>query len=161
MKKLAVLLLLALELTLTGCGSSTASSSVKAANGTWESSLIGTDAGIDVFKVITTFSVGATGALSVSYFGFLTTGPCFPLTGETPSGTFTVTSATTTSTSANVQFTVPSSGNSLANSLAMTGTATGTTDTSGNTTWSTITGTWTLTGGSGCTGSGTFTMKRS
>jgi hypothetical protein len=156
MKKLALLVLLAIELTLTGCGSSP-TSTAKAADGTWESALIGTDAGVGVFNFLTKFSVGANNALSVSYFSFLTTGPCFPLTGETTSGTFTVTSATTTSTSANFQFTVKSG----ASSLAVTGTAAGTTDSSSNTTWSTITGTWTLTGGSGCTGSGTFTMTRS
>jgi hypothetical protein len=44
--------------------------------------------------------------------------------------------------------------------LALTGTATGTTDSSGTTTWSNITGTWTLTGGDPCAGSGTFTMSR-
>jgi hypothetical protein len=156
MKKLAVVVLLAFELALTGCGSSP-TSTVKAADGTWQSALIGTDAGLGVFNFLTKFSVGANGALSVSYFSFLTTGRCFPLTGETAGGTFTVTSATTTSTSANFQFTVQSG----ASSLAMTGTAAGTTDSSSNTTWSTITGTWTLTGGSGCTGSGTFTMSRS
>jgi hypothetical protein len=156
MKKLAVLTSLALVLTSIGCGSST-TSPVKAADGTWESALVGTNAGVGVFNFLTSFSVGNNGALSVSYFSFLTTGPCFPVTGETVSGTFDVTSATTTLTSANFQFSVQSSDNSL----TLTGTATGTTDTSSNTTWSTITGTWTQTGGSSCAGSGTFTMKRS
>lgn len=156
MKKLLVLVLLAFELTSIGCGGST-TSSVKAADGTWESALIGTNAGVGVFNFLTSFSVSSNGALSVSYFSFLTTGPCFPVNGETVSGTFDVTSATTTSTSANFHLTVQSGGDSL----TMTGTATGTTDTSGNTTWSTITGTWTQTGGSGCAGSGAFTMTRS
>jgi hypothetical protein len=155
MKKFAVMILLALELTLGGCGGSSTPSTVTSANGTWESALIGTDAGVSVFNFLTSFSIGSGGGLSVSYFSFLTTGTCFPLTGETVSGTFDVTSATTTSTSANFTFTVQSG----SNSLALTGTATGTTDTSGNTTWSTITGNWQLTG---CgTGSGTFTMTRS
>lgn len=156
MKKLALVVLLAIEVALAGCGSGP-TSTVKAADGTWQSALIGTDAGVGVFNFLTKFSVGANSALSVSYFSFLNTGPCFPLTGETAGGIFTVTSATTTSTSANFQFTVHSGGASL----AMTGTAAGTTDSSANTTWSTITGTWTLTGGSGCAGSGTFTMTRS
>ncbi len=155
MKKVAVRVLLALELTVSGCGSSTPAT-VTAANGTWESALIGTDAGVGVFNFLTSFSVDTSGALSVTYFSFLTTGPCFPVTGDTASGTFDVTSATTTST-ANFTFTVQSGGSSM----SMTGTATGTTDTSGNTTWSTITGTWMLTGSSACTGSGTFTMTRS
>jgi len=60
MRNLAILGLLALELTLIGCGSSTPST-VKTANGTWESALIGSDAGIGVFNFITQFSVGAGG----------------------------------------------------------------------------------------------------
>jgi hypothetical protein len=154
MRNLAILGLLALELTLIGCGSSTLSTA-KTANGTWESALIGSDAGIGVFNFITQFSVGAGGSLSVSYLSFLTTGPCFPISGNTASGSFSVT-ATGTSPAANFQFAVQSA----SNALAMTGTATGTTDSSGNITWSTVTGTWTLTGGTGCAGSGTFTMTR-
>ena len=154
MRNLAILGLLALELMLIGCGSST-SSTVKTANGTWESALIGSDAGVGVFNFITQFSVGTGGTLSVSYLSFLTTGPCFPISGDTASGSFDVTASGTTP-AANFQFTVQSG----SNTLAMTGTATGTTDSSGNITWSKITGTWTLTGGTDCAGSGTFTMTR-
>ncbi|MBZ5680629.1 MAG: hypothetical protein LAO24_11025 [Acidobacteriia bacterium] len=154
MRNLAILVLLAMELAVIGCGGST-TSTVKAADGTWESALAGSNAGVGVFNFITSFSVGGSGSLSVSYLSFLTTGPCFPISGNTASGTFNVTATGTTPT-ADFQFTVQS-GNSA---LAMTGTATGTTDSSGNVTWSTITGTWTLTGDTGCTGSGTFTMTR-
>lgn len=154
MRNLAIVGLLAVSLTLAGCGSSTPST-VKAADGVWESALLGPGAGVGVFNFITSFSVGGGGGLSVSYLSFLTTGPCFPISGATASGTFDVT-ATGTSPTADFNFTVQSG----TSSLAMTGTATGTTDTSGNTTWSTITGDWTLTGDTGCTGSGTFTMTR-
>jgi hypothetical protein len=154
MRNLAILGLLAVELTLVGCGSST-SSTVKTADGVWESALIGSNAGVGVFNFITRFSVGTNGSLSVSYLSFLTTGPCFLISGNTASGSFNVT-ATGTSPAANFEFTVQSGGNAL----ALTGTATGTTDSSGNITWSTITGTWALTGETGCEGSGTFTMTR-
>ena len=154
MRNLAILGLLALELMLIGCGGST-SSTVKTANGTWESALIGSDAGVGVFNFITQFSVGTGGTLSVSYLSFLTTGPCFPISGDTASGSFDVTASGTTP-AANFQFTVQSG----SNTLAMTGTATETTDSSGNITWSKIAGPWTLTGGTDCAGSGTFTMTR-
>jgi len=154
MRNLAILGLLALELMLIGCGGST-SSTVKTANGTWESALIGSDAGVGVFNFITQFSVGTGGTLSVSYLSFLTTGPCFPISGDTASGSFDVTASGTTP-AANFQFTVQSG----SNTLAMTGTATGTTDSSGNITWSKIAGPWTLTGGTDGAGSGTFTMTR-
>jgi hypothetical protein len=154
MRNLAILGLLALELTLIGCGSGT-TATVKTANGTWESALIGSDAGVGVFNFITQFSVGTSGSLSVSYLSFLTSGPCFPISGNTTSGSFNVT-ATGTSPAANFQFAVQSG----SSALAMTGTATGATDSSGNITWSKITGTWTSTGGTGCAGSGTFTLTR-
>jgi hypothetical protein len=155
MRTLVIVMLLSLAATQIGCGSGT-TSAVKAADGVWESALAGSGAGVEVFNFITSFSVGSTGSLSVSYFSFLTTGPCFPVSGDNASGSFNVT-ATGTSPTANFQFTVQSGGSSL----AMTGTATGTTDSSGNTTWSKSTGTWTLTGGTGCSsGSGTFTMTR-
>jgi hypothetical protein len=152
--QMAVLGLLALTTMLSGCGSSTPAT-LTAADGTWESALIGPGSGDAVFNFITSFSVDGTGGLSISYISFLTTGPCFPISGNTAGGTFVVTATGTTPT-ADFAFTVQSGGSSL----ALTGTATGTTDTSGTTTWSSITGTWTLTGGDPCTGSGTFTMTR-
>jgi len=156
MRNLAILGLVGLELMLIGCGSkSSTTSTTQAANGLWESALVGSDAGVGVFNFTTSFTVGSDGSLSVTYFSFLTTGPCFPLTGNSTSGSFDVT-ATGTTASANFQFSVQSGGSTL----SMTGTATGATDSSGNTTWKSITGTWTLTGGTGCTGSGTFTMTQ-
>lgn len=158
MRNLAIVAFLALELMVTGCGSSSSStsSSTQSANGIWESALVGSDVGVGVFNFTTSFTVGGGGSLSVSYLSFLTTGPCFPLTGSSTSGSFDVTS-TGSPPAANVTFTVQSGGNSL----SMTGTATGTSDSSGNVTWTSITGTWTLTGGTGCAGGGTFTMTKS
>lgn len=154
MRNLVLFGLLALALTMVGCGSGT-TSTVKAADGIWESALIGPNVGLGVFNFITSFSVDNSGSMNVSYVSFLTTGPCFSITGETANGTFDVTT-TGTSPTANFSLTVQSS----ASSLTLTGTATGTTDASGNTTWSTITGDWTETGDTVCTGSGTFTMTR-
>ncbi len=156
MRNLAILGLVAMELAVMGCGSSKNSptSTTQAATGLWESALIGTDAGVGVFNFTTSFTIGGDGSLSVTYFSFLTTGPCFALTGDTTSGSLTGTTTGTNATG-NFQFSVQSNGNTL----ALTGAATGTTDSSGNTTWTSITGTWTLTGGTSCTGTGTFTMK--
>ena len=156
MRNLAILGLLAVELLVAGCGSSSKTSTT-AANGIWESALVGSGAGVDVFNFTTSFTINGDGTLSVAYFSFLTTGACFPLTGESTGGSFDVTSTASTSSTATFTFTAQSSGNTL----SLTGTATGTTDSSGNTTWTSITGTWTLAGGTGCTGGGTFTMTKS
>lgn len=157
MRNLAIIGLLAVGLMVVGCGSSNkTTSTTSTANGLWESALVGSDAGVGVFNFTTSFTVDSNGSLSVAYFSFLTTGPCFPLTGNTTSGSLT-TSSTGTTASGNFQFNVQSGGSTL----SLTGTATGSTDSSGNTTWTSITGTWTLTGSTGCTGTGTFTMKPS
>jgi hypothetical protein len=156
MRTLAILGLVAMEVMVMGCGSkSSTTSTTQTANGLWESALIGKDAGVGVFNFTTSFTIGGDGTLSVTYFSFLTTGPCFALTGDTTSGSLTGTT-TGTNASGTFQFTVSSNGNTL----SLTGTATGTTDSSGNTTWTSITGTWTLTGGANCAGTGTFTMKQ-
>jgi hypothetical protein len=156
MRTLAILGLVALELMVAGCGSnSNSTSTTQAANGIWESALVGTDAGVGVFNFTTAFTVNSDNSLSVTYFSFLTTGPCFPLTGNNTSGSFDVTTTGTTP-AANFQFSVESGGSTL----SLTGTATGTTDASGNTTWTSITGSWSVTGGTQCTGGGTFTMTK-
>ena len=154
MKKLAIVALLAVGCFLAGCGTST-TPLTQNAGGNWEATLVGENAGINVFNFVTTFTVTNSGVLQVSYLGFLTTGPCFALTGEQVGGNFTITSAADDPTAtANVTFTVQ--GASL---LSMTGTALGTTNTATNvTTWTSVTGTWTLTGGNNCAGTGTFTM---
>jgi hypothetical protein len=156
MRNLALVGLLALELMVTGCGSShSTTSTTQSANGIWESALVGSDVGTGVFNFTTTFTVGGDGSLSVTYFSFLTTGPCFPLTGDSTSGSFNVTSTGTTP-AATFTFSVQSGGNNL----SLKGTATGTSDSSGNVTWTSITGSWGLTGGTGCAGSGSFTMTK-
>jgi hypothetical protein len=157
MRNLAIVGLLTVVLLVVGCGSSNKTSTTTSANGIWESALAGSGAGVDVFNFTTSFTINGDGTLSVTYFSFLTTGPCFPLTGESTSGSFDVTSTAATSSTAKFSFTAQSGGNTI----SMSGTATGTTDSSGNTTWTSITGTWTLAGGTGCTGGGTFTMTKS
>jgi hypothetical protein len=158
MKKFAIVGLLALGFFLAGCGSST-KTVTPPAGGNWEAQFVGSPAGETLFNFETTFSVSSSGALHVTVLNFLTTGPCFPVAGETVAGNFSVTSAPSDPTAtANVTFTVQGNGNTL----SMTGTATGVTNTVANTTtWNSITGTWTLTGSASCTGTspgGTFTM---
>jgi hypothetical protein len=157
MKKLAIVGLLALGSFLAGCGA-TRTPTTAAAGGNWEVSFAGPPANETLFDFETTFSVNAGGGMSVSAVNFLTSSSdsCFPVTGVTASGAFDVTSLQSDPTAtANVTFSVQNGGNAL----AMTGTATGVTNTVALTTvWNAVTGTWTLTGSSSCTGSGTFTM---
>jgi hypothetical protein len=162
MKKLVIVGLLALGCFLAGCG--TTPTATTAAGGNWEATFQGPPANETLFNFETTFSVNDNGALVIKNINFLTDGPCFPVTGLglTVGGTFDLTSALSDPTAtANVTFTVKGNGNAL----TLTGTATGVTNTAAQTTtWNAVTGTWTLTGSSACTGpgtgpfTGTFTM---
>lgn len=159
MKEVAILLLFALL--LNGCSSGTTAAQT-AAGGTWESQMLGGDGTASGFSFIAQFTVSANGALSISNFQFLTsiTGGCFPVTGGTESGTLDVTFNSADQVTGTFSFMVVSGGNTLTlTSTSVTGTLTGSSsDTLSN---GVITGTWALTGGTGCTGtSGTFTMTQ-
>lgn len=163
MKKFAIVGLLTLGSFLAGCG--TTRTATTQAGGNWEVTFAaaGPPVNVTLFNFETTFSVDTSGALSVTNLNFLTSGPCFAVTGlgDTVGGTWNVTSAPSDPTAtANVTYTVQGGGNTL----TLTGTATGVTNTvAQTTTWNAVTGTWTLTGNSNCTGGGasqgkTFTM---
>jgi len=92
--------------------------------------------------------VNGDGSLSVSNFSFSTNSPCF-VSGETESGSFTLSGNFNGTVNGKFGFTVQS-GSPAGNNLMLSGTANG----------NTISGTWSVTGSSGCTGNGTFTMTK-
>jgi hypothetical protein len=142
MKKLAVALLVAMVLTLVGCGwDHHRHGNI---NGTWTAVLTDTDLSFQ-----TSFVLNSDGTLSVSQFSFATNGSCF-VSGETESGSFAFTGDFNGNVTGQFNFKVVS-GSPSGNTLTLTGTVNG----------DTITGTWSLSGGTGCQGSGTFTMMRS
>jgi hypothetical protein len=112
------------------------------------------------FSFITQFTVsGSGGTLSISYFQFLNSNSqCFPVSGGTQSGSMNLTvNSSTNAVTGSFTFTVQSGGNTLTLNGSVTGTESGTTLSGGS-----VTGTWTLTGGTGCndpTG-GSFTMTQ-
>lgn len=151
MKKFAIILLVALELAVAGCGSSQTTAAADA-SGTWQAVLTGGAGEGSVLSFNTKFSVNNDGSVSVSSISFLTVGTCF-VSGQTGSGTATLTTDSTGLVTGDVTFIVQS-GTPAGNTLTLTGTESG----------STITGNWTLTGGAGsddCVGGGDFTMKKS
>jgi hypothetical protein len=139
MKKLAVAGLVAVVLTLVGCGwHDHGHGNI---NGTWTAILSDSD-----FSFGTSVVVNGDGTLSVDQFSFSTNGPCF-VSGETESGSFAFTGDFNGHVTGQFDFKVVS-GSPSGNTLKLMGTVNG----------NAITGTWTLTGGTGCTGSGNFTM---
>ena len=143
MKKLAVAWLVAMVLTLVGCGSNGSKGNI---NGNWTAVLSDTSLNFGTSVV-----VNNDGTLSVSQFSFSTNGPCF-VSGETESGSFAFTGDFNGNVTGQFNYKVVS-GSPSGNTLTLTGTANG----------NMISGNWSLTGGNptGCQGAGTFTMTRS
>lgn len=143
MKQFAVAVLLLLGLVLAGCGSNNPAN----VNGTWNASLM-SGSTTPVFTFGTTLSVNGNGSLNVTGFSFTTDSPCFA-GGETETGSFTVSGNLNGQSNGSFGMTINSMSPS-GNTLVLNGTDVG----------NSITGTWTLAGSSGCTGSGTFTMTK-
>lgn len=145
MQKFAVALLLVVGLSLVGCGSNSNPANI---NGTWNATLMSNGQSNPVFAFGTSLVVNGDNSLSISNFSFTTSSSCF-VSGETESGSFMLNGNFNGQVNGTFGMTVKS-GSPSGNTLALTGTAAG----------NTITGNWTLTGTSGCTGTGTFTMTK-
>jgi hypothetical protein len=157
MKEVAVLLLVALM--LNGCGSSSKTSTPATATGVWMADLPGGTGPASGFSFTTQFTVNGNGSLDITYFQFLTSGTCFPITGGTQTGSMVLTTNTTTNAvTGTFVYTVQSGGNTLTLNGTVTGNvATNTTTFSGGL----VTGTWAVTGGTGCNVTGqSFTMNQ-
>jgi hypothetical protein len=163
MKKLAILALLALELAVCGCGSSTPqNSTTTTAGGSWEALLSGGKGAASELSFVTKFDVtDTTGAnnqpLSITGFSFINAGACFAngVGASTEAGNATLNTSGTNQVTGTLNFTVTSvtpAGNTLSLTGNLTGTSNGTTTTTGTLTNGVVSGTWTLTGGSDCTG---------
>jgi hypothetical protein len=166
MKKLAILLVLALEMALCGCGNSTPNNTPStSASGNWEAQLSGSQ-GFDpnLLNFITGFSVGSGGgALDVTSVSFFNSSPCFA-SSASGNGSATLTTSSSGQVTGTMNLTINSG--SGGNSLALTGQVSGTSNGTSNGTLSNgvFWGTWTLTSSdTKCTGgitnpAGTFTM---
>ena len=169
MKKLAILALLALELAISGCGSSTPSNTTTTtANGNWEALLSGGTGQASKLNFVTTFTVtDTTGvsnqALDITGFSFFNQGACFAngVGASTETGTATLNTSSADAVTGTLTFTVKSvspAGNTLTLTGDLTGTSNGTTTTTGTLSNGVVSGNWQLTGGPSCAGGGSFIM---
>lgn len=148
MRHFGCVILLALAAALSGCGGG--SNDAGTLNGNWSAALSNTD-GTPAFTFNTTLNQSSnSSSLTVTNFTFSTTGGCF--TGDTTqSGAFAFSgnfNGNVTGTfSMNISTVFPTPPNNV---LTLQGTVNG----------GTIAGNWTLTGLTGCTGSGTFSMTQ-
>jgi hypothetical protein len=146
LKQIAVVVVLALGLTLTGCGNSTGN-----VNGNWTATLITPPGGTPVFAFATTFTQGSGGTLGFTNFNFTTAGTCFATGPFTETGSVSLSGNYNGKATGSIALTIstmfPAATNNV---LTLMGTVNG----------NTITGTWTLAGGTGCTGNGAFTATK-
>ena len=146
MYKLAITTLLALGLTLTGCGAGAGN-----INGTWTANLITPPGGTPIFAFQTTVAGGGGGAFQITSFTFTTAGPCFTGDALTETGTVSLSGNYNGHVAGSFGLIISTMFPVAANNvLTLTGTVAD----------KTITGTWTLTGSTGCSGNGVFTATR-
>ncbi|HXJ85544.1 MAG TPA: hypothetical protein VMS18_01905 [Candidatus Binatia bacterium] len=145
MKQLAIAFALLIGFALVGCGSTNTNSSK--VNGNWNATLV-SGGNSTVFAFGTSLKTNGDGSLTVSNFKFTSNSPCF-VSGETETGSFTLSGNFSGSMSGSFGMTVQS-GDPSGNTLTLSGTENG----------NTISGTWNLVGSGGCTGNGAFTMTK-
>lgn len=176
MKKVALLLVLALELSVGGCANNTPNTTVSTTTtGNWEAQMTGGTGQAALLNFTTAFSVtaisGSTQPLDITGFSFFNGGKCFGTavadTSEVGNAALTVSSTNTVTGSLNFVVTSTTNGNVLtltAPNGGLTGTSNGSPGTTGTLSNGIAVGSWSLTGGQGdasCTGGGTFIMCQS
>jgi len=151
MKKLVLVVLVALEFLVSGCGTNTTSPTTTntQATGNWEAQLTGGTDQASLLNFVTTFTVTNSGPLDITGFGFFNSSACFSTgaNAETWSGSanFTTTSTNTVTGTLNLTITSATNGNVLTlNPGTLTGTSNGTTTTTGTLSNGVVVGTWNL-----------------
>jgi hypothetical protein len=144
-KQIAVVVLLALGLTLAGCGKGSGN-----INGNWTASLTNPD-GSPAFAFQTTLSGAGGGAFRVTSFTFNTAGACFASGQEAESGTVSLSGDYNGNVTGSFGMVITTLfPGATQNVLTLQGVVNG----------NKITGTWTLVGGAGCSGAGNFTATK-
>ena len=149
---------LACCMALPACNS--VSNTTVSSNGTlWEATLLETTGSPSPYDFVTEFSIAANGALTFDGITFITNNPCF-VSGATMAGQAALTVDTTTYAVTGTMNLAVQSGTPSGNALQLTGTEVTGTETDGTLSSGVVTGNWALTGGSGCTEAGTFTLRQ-
>ena len=122
-------------------------------NGNWSASLTSTPSGTPDYAFSATFTQASGGGVDISSFTFTTDGPCFQGDMTTETGSFTLSGNLNGNVTGTFGMTISTEfpGGATQNVLTLT---------NGTVKGNTISGNWTLTGVSGCSGQGTFTINR-
>lgn len=159
MKKFCLVVLLALELAVCGCGTTNNNSTTTntQATGNWEAQLVGGTDQASLLNFVTAFKVTNSGPLSITGFGFFNAGACFAngSNAETVTGNASFTTSSTNTVTGTLGLMITSSTNGSVLTLspgALTGNSNGTTSTTGTLSNGVVVGSWSLTPGSSATG---------
>lgn len=163
MKKVAILVLLALQLLMCGCASKPPNAITTNTSGNWEANLTGGTGAAALLNFTINFSVSNTTGesaqgLSISGFSFINDGPCFltGVSGTSQGGSATITTLSTSQVTGNMSLTITSnatSGTQAGNTLQLTaqppggglsGTSSGTPSTTGTLSNGIVWGVWSL-----------------
>jgi hypothetical protein len=137
---------------MAGCGGGSSSSNSNI-NGNWKATLTNPD-GTPAYAFTTSFTQSSgNDTVTVTNFSFTTAGSCFSSQSTAETGSFALSGNFNGNVAGTfgMNITTMFPGSQTQNVLALQGTVTG-----GNT----ISGTWNLTGQSGCSGKGTFTITK-
>ena len=163
MRRLAILVLLALEFAVGGCANNTPSTVTNTSTtGNWEAQLINPSGGqASLLNFVVAFNVTNSGPLDITGFGFFNENTCFAkdFNSQTESGTasFKTDSAGHVTGTLSLKITSTTTGSVLtltSNPDGLTGTSNGTTSTTGTLSNGVVVGTWTLTPGANATANG-------
>jgi hypothetical protein len=146
-KSFGVIMLLLLGFFTTGCGSSNSNSGN--INGTWTANLTNPD-GSPAFNFTTNFTQQSGGSISITNFKFTTSASCFS-GPTTQTGSFGLSGTFNGNVTGTFGMNISTTSSTGTNQLALQGAVNG----------NTITGTWTLSGATGCSGNGNFTINKS
>jgi len=150
MRQFSLALLLSLGVISIGCGSGNSNLNTPSpnnVNGTWKATLVGGDKAT-MFQFGTLLTTNSSGLLTFSNFSLTTESSCFA-DGETETGSVTFGQDLASSPNGLFAMGIQSKPPSQ-NMLMLSGKQGGTN----------ISGSWSLTGDAGCSGSGTFTMTK-
>ena len=169
MKKLAILLGLALELAVCGCGNNTPRTVTNTStSGNWEAQMISQAGGqASLLNFVVAFNVTNSGPLDITGFGFFNQGSCFTngVNGTTETGNASFSTSSSNQVTGTLTLTIKSATNDTVLTLGapnpgtLTGTSNGTTTTTGTLSNGIVVGTWSLSGSDPkCNGGGDFIM---
>lgn len=146
-RPIGMIVILMVGLITAGCGGGTGLNPGNI-NGTWTATLTNPD-GSSAFAFTTSFTQSSGNALSVTNFTFSSSGSCFS-SPTTETGSFNLSGNFNGTVTGSFEMTISTLFPEQNNVLTLNGTVNG----------STISGTWTLTGTTGCSGNGTFTFNK-